>query len=427
MTCHPKSSRGGAAALILAALVVLALAGAQPVRSDDTDLLRFNTSKPYVFFLLDTSASMTLSPQGQWVHANGDDPRSKLHSAKRILYEVFQEVDDVHFGFAYGNQDKSAVTSKHWLYYHTGSLPSGWPIAYPRSDVDGPVQIQADGTAVSDVEGDLLTFGSHFDATGVAGSCAAPLSLATQREKINRYSKLGATGSQATVIWISDAGKTYRLTTSRPGNKPDTSVNPKLGLDGMNVRLDLDQISSCTGPVVARTFSANLDLKLWTDFLMFDEDANSATAPSGSKAGGIDYVAGFWNAKDIKDVASCGSGHPFSGKGWEGNYDGSTSAPVPGGLGTSLKPTEDPHCLNPANAATCANLKETTQFSSLGRPLDRGDVIPLHWSEDNKQPFLDKLAPNQSDGTPDFRIASYFKDSPDAATGVLAPANAGRV
>ncbi|HSG38913.1 MAG TPA: PilC/PilY family type IV pilus protein, partial [Thermoanaerobaculia bacterium] len=427
MTCHLKSSRGRAVALTLTALAVLATAGVQPVRSDDTDLLRFNTAKPYVFFLLDTSASMTLSPQGQWVHANGDDPRSKLYQAKKILYEVFQEVDDVHFGLAYGNQDKSAITRKHWLYYHTASLPGGWPITYPRADIDGPVQIQADGTAVSDVEGDLMTFGAHIDATGVAGSCAAPLSLSTQREKISRYSKLGATGSQSTVIWLSDAGKTYRLTVSRPGNKPDTSPNPQLGTDGMNVRFDLEQISNCTGPVVARTYNANLDLKLWTDFVMFDENANSATAPSGSKAGGVDYVAGFWDAKDVVDQASCGSGHPFSGKGWEGNYDGATNAPVPAGIAGSIDPTDDPFCLNPANAATCSNLKERTQFDPFGRALDRGDMIPLDWRVENKQPFLDRLAPNQSSGTPDFRIASYFKDSPDATTGVLQPVNSGQV
>ncbi|HEX6898785.1 MAG TPA: PilC/PilY family type IV pilus protein [Thermoanaerobaculia bacterium] len=424
MTCHPKSSRRGAVALTLALLAVLAFAGVRPVLSDDIDLLRFNTSKPYVFFLLDTSASMTLSPQGEWVHANGDDPRSKLYQAKRILYEVFQEVDDVHFGFAYGNQDKSAIVNKHWLYYFTGSLPGGWPITYPRPDVDGPVQTQADGTAVSDVEGDLMTFGAHIDATGVAGTCAAPLALGTQREKINRYSKLGASGNGPTVIWLSDAGKTYRLTISRPGNKPDTSLNPKLGVDGMNVKLDLDQISNCVSLTVAKSNSANLDLKLWTDFVMFDENANSTTAPNGSKAGGIDYVAGFWDAKDVVDQASCGSGHPFSGKGWEGNYDGSSNAPVP--AGTSIV-SQDPYCLNPANAATCSNLKERTQFDPYGRSLDRGDVIPLDWRVENKQAFLDRLAPNQSSGTPDFRIASYFKDSPNATTGSLEPLNAGQV
>ncbi len=147
----------------------------------------------------------------------------------------------------------------------------------------------------------------------------------------------------------------------------------------MNVRFDLDQISTTApAPAVARSFNANLDLKLWTDFLMFDEDAGSATAPNGSKAGGIDYVAGFWDAKDIVDEASCGSGHPFSGKGWEGNYDGASNAPVPSG--TSIKPTEDPYCLNPANAATCSNIKrdDAVPIPSAGRST-RGDVIPLDW------------------------------------------------
>jgi hypothetical protein len=133
----------------------------------------------------------------------------------------------------------------------------------------------------------------------------------------------------------------------------------------MNVRLVLEQISNCTGPVIAQTFNTNLDLKLWTDFVMFDENANSVTAPNGSKAGGIDYVAGFWDAKDVVDQASCGSGHPFSGKGWEGNYDGATNTPVPGGIGASIKPTEDPFCLNPANAATCSNIKDSSIRSAV--------------------------------------------------------------
>jgi len=45
---------------VFAALVFLGAAGGRPALSDDTDLLRFSTAKPYVFFLLDTSASMTL-------------------------------------------------------------------------------------------------------------------------------------------------------------------------------------------------------------------------------------------------------------------------------------------------------------------------------------------------------------------------------
>jgi PilC-like protein with beta-propeller domain len=426
MTRHRHSARGKAAVPILAILAALGPAGVRPVLSDDTDLLRFSTAKPYVFFLLDTSASMTLTPDGKWVHANGDDPRSKLYQAKRVLYEVFQEVDDIHFGFAAMNQDHSAATAKHWLYYYAGALPGGWPINYPRPDPDGPVQIQANGTAVSDVEGDLLTFGPHFDAAGVAGSCLLPLSLSTQGEKINRYSKLGASGDGPTVVWISGPGnKTYRLTVTRPGTKPDTSPNPKLGRDKMNVKFDLDEIASCVGPLIQKSHTTNFDLELWTDFLMFDENVGSANAPNGSHNGGVDKVAGFWDFKDIADAATCGSGHPFSGKGWEGNYDGAAISPPPGVAG-SIKSTEDPHCDVAGNPATCYNLKAATQFDPLGRPLDRGDLIPLDWRVENKQDFLDRLAfQNKPDGSRDFGIASYFEDSPDATTGVLPLANSG--
>jgi PilY1 beta-propeller domain len=425
MTRHSRSTAAVSTLAIPAALMLM-LAGDRPALSDDTDLLRFNTAKPYVFFMLDTSASMTLSPDGKWVHANGDDPRSKLYQAKQVLYEVFQGVEDIHFGFASMNQDHSAAASKHWLYYFTGSLPASWPITYPKADPDGPVQFNTDGTVVDDVEGDLMTFGRHIDATGIGGSCASPLKLSTEEEKINRYSKLGATGIGPTVIWISSGGKTYRLTVTRPAIKPDSSANPSLGQDGMNVKLDLDEISNCTGPLVAKNSTANIDLRLWTDFLMFDENAGSVTAPNTEHNGGVDSVAGFWDYKDILDSTICGSGHPFSGKGWEGNYDGAVTPPVPGSIAGSLNTTFDPHCAIAGVPTTCSNLKATTTFDPRGRPLDSGDLLPLDWDAENKDSFLNRLAPNQSDGTPDFGIASYFKDSPDLVTGVLPLATPGR-
>jgi PilC-like protein with beta-propeller domain len=409
--------RGKAAAvLVLASVACFLVLCARPALPDDIDLLRFNTAKPYVFILLDTSASMSLSPSGQWVHANADDPRSKLYQAKQVLYQVFQEVDDVHFGFGYMNQDNLGVVSKHWIYYNTGALPGSWPIAYPRPDANGPVVYQADGTAVSDVQGDFMTFGSHLDATGIAGTCTAPLSLATQAEKINRYSKLGVAGNGPTAIWISSGNggnaKTYRLTVTRPGNRPDSSTNSKLGQDNMTVNFTLEEVrsSGCTGPQtfqLQQTYNLNLNLKLWKEFLMYDQDAgpNQASSSNGDTA---DPVAGYWNYKDLGDTASCGSAHPFSGLGWEGNYDGATNSPPASVLG-SLNATKDPYC-NPSAPASCANLKETTLFDPLGRPLDRGDLLPLDWRVDNKNEFLSRLAPNQASGTPDFGISTYFQD-----------------
>lgn len=399
------------AALLFATFAVLLASGQQPAYSNDIDLLRFDTAKPYVFFILDTSASMNASPSGQFVHANGDDPRSKIYQAKRVLYDVLKDVDDIQFGFASMNQDKSGVVAKHWLYYNKTALPAAgaWPINYPRPDADGPVQIQANGTVVDDVEGDLMTFGPHLVPGGVAGTCAAPLLLTTDLEKINRFAKLGTYGNETTRIWVKSGNTTYRLSVDRPGNKPDTSPNSKLGQNGMNVKLTLERVSNCTGPVFNQTSNLNLDLELWTDFIMVDEP--NGTSASGSKASGVDNVPGWWDYKGIRDTATCGSGHPFSGKGWEGNYDGESFPPVPGGLAASMKPTEDPYC----TGANCYNLRRPTTFSTAGRPLDSGDMIPLHWSSDNKDLFLDRLSPGHlTGGDANFKIASFFKD-PDAA------------
>jgi Tfp pilus tip-associated adhesin PilY1 len=418
-----RSSLGRAAVVALIAAAALFVAN-RPGHTDDIDLLRFTTAKPYVFFILDNSASMTLAPDGTWVHANGDDPRSKLYQAKRVIYDVFKDVDDIHFGFAAFNQDNTAVKSKHWLYYYTSTgsgakLPGSWPIAYPRPDDDGPVQIAADGTVTSDVEGDVLTFGKHMDATGVAGSCASPLSLSTTAdyEKVNRYSKLDSTGNGTTVIWLSKGGKTYRLTVDRPATKPDTTVNPQLGQDKMNVRLTLDEIknNTCAPIVIQQTSQATIELTLWTSFVMVDED--NGLSPSGSgKASGVDDVGGLWDYKDLTDAAVCGSEHPFSGIGWEGNYDGTYSGGLPSG--TSINP-QDVYCKTSGVGSTCTDIKETTVFDPLGRALDRGDMIPLDWRVDNKQAFLGKMAPNQSVGTPDFGIASYFENTADSNTGAL--------
>src|SRR5688572_31381247 len=107
MTRPWKSARGKAVVLVALALALVLATGGRPALSDDTDLLRTTSANPFVFFLIDTSGSMSLTPDGKWVHANGDDPRSKLYQVKRVLYDVLKEIEGVHFGFAALNQDKS--------------------------------------------------------------------------------------------------------------------------------------------------------------------------------------------------------------------------------------------------------------------------------------------------------------------------------
>ena len=420
--------RGTAAFVAVLSVLALLAFGLEPAYTDDIDLLRFTTAKPYVFFIIDNSASMNMAPDGSWVHGNGDDPRSKMYQVKRVLYEVFQDVNDIQFGFAAYNQDYARVTAKHWLYYYAASvsnkLPNDWPINYPAADNDGPIITAADGTVTSDVEGDLMTFGAPFSLT--TDTCLTPLPFgnvgADDREKVNRYPKLGAGGSAATTVWIKGGAgnKTYRLTVTRPNKKPDTTTdNPQLGRDNMDIELRLDEVKTCPADF-NKTWTARLELTLWTDFLMNDENTGR-TAPTASKAGGVDPLGGFWDAKDIQDVVTCGSGHPFSGKGWEGNYD-----TTPAAIGAAV----DPFCSNAADPATCYNLKRLTVPDpdyGAQKVLDKGDMLPFDWRAEQKAEFLQRFAPNHGLASPNFGIASYFERSVDATTGVLPLSTPGRI
>ncbi|HVG07918.1 MAG TPA: PilC/PilY family type IV pilus protein [Thermoanaerobaculia bacterium] len=436
MVRQRPSLRGTAAAIAVLATLGL-LAFGQRAYTDDVDLLRFTTAKPYVYFIIDNSASMNLAPDGTWVHGNGDDPRSKMYQVKKVVYDVFKDVNDIQFGFAAFNQDFARVTAKHWLYYYATSpsnkLPSDWPINYPAADNDGPIITAADGTVSGDIEGDLLTFGAHLGGASVLGTCTAPLPFgnvgADDRETINRFSKLGANGSSVTTLWIQggSGNKTYRLTVERPGKKSDDiALNPDLGKDNMDVTLKLEEVKTsggCTGAQTAnfqQTYTARLELSLWTDFLMNDEN-NGRDVDDDTHSGGVDSLAGFWDAKDIQDVASCGSGHPFSGSGWEGNYDTSAA-----GSGAKM----DPYCSNAADPATCYNLKRTTVTDptyGAQRVLDKGDMLPFDWRAEQKTEFLQRFNPNHGSGTPNFGIASYFKKDADAVTGNLTLNTAGEI
>ena len=58
----PLRTLSGAA---LAALAAVSLGSARHAAASDIDLLRFNSGKPYVFLILDTSTSMNLSIDGE--------------------------------------------------------------------------------------------------------------------------------------------------------------------------------------------------------------------------------------------------------------------------------------------------------------------------------------------------------------------------
>ena len=185
--------------VVITCLSCFAFILANSAESDDRDLLRFSTAKPYVFVLLDTSVSMAnrIGAGNEWVPGGGDNPDSRLYQAKQALYDVFTSVDDVHFGLATYNQDSVRAVAKHWLYFLPGTGIADWPLTFPLADADGNLttlidtleDTDGDGVPdtgdgipdarVGDIQGDVITLGPHFalSPVGIAGSCSVPLDL----------------------------------------------------------------------------------------------------------------------------------------------------------------------------------------------------------------------------------------------------------
>jgi hypothetical protein len=419
----------------LAAALAVAALFAAPAGADDRDLLRLTRGKPYVFIMLDTSATMNNALDGTPLPGGADDPRSRLFIAKQALYEVLKDIDNVHYGFAtFPNQDNLRVADKHWLYFTDDAVAGDWPIApYPASEADGVIEVEECIDAeelpvdcasedsvfrntVVDDDGDasLVTFGTAFvPAAGDPGSCSDPLTFsgptaaADLRAALNAYS-FPLTFDTPTSVYFRDGGTTYRLRVTRSSATGDNGVADPT----VTMQYELHTISSCgtdasTDPDVEDTAYSTqlLELARYKDFLYL------ANVTAGVLPGSED-VGGYWDWQDAIGSTSCNTSKPHSGFGWEGNYDPVDAVPVP--------PSGDQYC-NGADTDSCLDLKyNPTSESSFANELDRGDMIPLNWDIDNKDEFLARLAPNHPSPAPDFGIASYFSDLASPQTQHLA-------
>jgi len=419
-------------AAIAAASLLIVLGDSSPGRADDRDLLRFDTSKPYLFLLLDTSASMALKmgPVDEWVPGGADNPESRLFQAKQALHDVFKNVDDLHFGFASFNQDGVRARQKHWIYFTTTDLTtSGWPLTFPAPETDGTLTTYVD-TPIEDTDGDgildtgdgvlepvadidtgdVLTFGPHFPigTVGVAGTCDTPLDLAdpSDRQRAQAFAIQGDPGAP-TTMWLQEGGQVYRLDVARTG--ASMIGNTTLDLD---LTLTPYTCPSTPGTSTQYTLEAQQDAFL-NEFLYVDAIDSDRDAET---------TAELWDWSDIESVADFGTDHPFTGKGWEGNYDsGFTSG---NGTFDGNVTMADPYCTSGGN---CANPPKPVEATTMGLnpgsgahapAMDSGDMIPFDWQNEQKDRFLQRLAPNliASPGSvPEFRVAPYFQDAAVAA------------
>ncbi|MDX1644089.1 MAG: PilC/PilY family type IV pilus protein, partial [Thermoanaerobaculia bacterium] len=425
--------------------ILLVVAGApQESFSDDTFLFRVQSGKPYLYIFFDTSSSMNLSAElgGAAVDANGDDPRSTFYQAKSAMYEVFnrafqQSGDFIHYGFATYNQDGLRVRGKHWLYRVKAS-----------TDSDAKT-VDIAGTPYPDV-GELMVFGAHLpveaspDPTvlpisqpGVLGSCEQPVDFATARAAINRFPKLHPLDTEEpfgflddmapTTIWLTAGGILYRLEVQ------EHTQSGKFLLNNNPLKVDfvLTEFVDCA--TINKTSKAVVHFDLVQTFLMHDQlgaDNVSDITEEGDLGSGTrepERQGGLWHYQDYTARAVCGDdAHPFTGQGFEGNYDGGTP---PAGIAS---PSPDFPDVDPFQTGSLTeerlNLKFATtlnsgpaclvDFQEEARTLDSGDFLPSHWERTNREEFFRRLAPNWTSGKDigqlDFSIASYFKDVPNA-------------
>lgn len=449
------------AALAAAAVLALLL---QPAAADDRDLLRFDSAKPYLFIVLDTSASMGMKMGlDEWAPGGADGPDSRLYQAKQALFNVLRNVEDVHFGFAGYNQDGVHATGKHWLYYSDTPLPATgqWPIQFPRPDlwdVDGdgsaltalkaiprldgqgdPIPIDPDDpgapirdTRVSEIGNvnlangqvlngaDLMTFGEPFDGTIdgadriVGGTCASPLDLTdpTERDAVESFA-IRPSAQNPTWIWVeSGRNNRYLLSVNRPGNRPDGSLNAILGQDRLHLILELRKVSSCTGSPFGQSVDHSFNLRLRLDPQLnqfFYVNQETWAAGEGDEA-----TLPMWEHSDIVSQTRFDS-HPHTGFGWEGNYDSDFISGDPD-FDDEVVPL-DFACEPGTGCDESVNVKHTVPTTvppgNLGRAFDFGDVIPFDWDLTRRNELLTRLDPEFNPNLSslgDFRVARHFKD-----------------
>jgi hypothetical protein len=437
--------------LLVIAACSMSISASGRLAADDRGLLRFDSAKPYLFLLLDTSGSMASQPGDTLAAANGDDPMSKLYSAKQVSYNVFSSVTDVQFGLATFNQDNLRVRGKHWLYKAapgtTATVAASLPVQWP-TDASKWVFGTFFPANTQDLESGAL--GALTVVTpGTLGSPAAGVSLTTYTAQLDRFAKLqvnddngnqladASDSSQNTVLYIVASGKTYQYTLSR------VTGSPNLGAPTITVQAT---VTLCSGPAVSTCTvtprTANLTFNLVSAFLMLEGPTIPATSSKKASAT-TDNQTGVWNYSDILQSWAGQSNKFFSGAGIEGNYDGTfTNPPLPNS-GVQARHIDDlttgydPYattagCTQQAsgtNAALCPqNLKYPTTIAPpipglnvSTAVIDSGDLLPLNWNDTNQTQLLTRFAPNQASGTPDFGQADYFYDIPvtDPVSGKL--------
>jgi hypothetical protein len=379
----------------------------------------------YVMIILDDSGSMGLGMHddtpgsdcysvtlNQPLPLNGDDPCSKLSTAKRIIYEVFQSETKLSYGFVSYDQNNLQVLSKHWLYTPQSRVDFGNGIVFPvpvttpasvaryvvlgepfntgpSSAADGPTA--CDVTTDSSCRGGALNKISHVATVGTP-STPFDLSKRVDRLRVSRFPHLGIYSptaapsiSQGDANWETQIylkgtdSAVYRLSVTR---RSPLDPNVASNLVVMHLALVRCNNANCNSntPIAAPAGGADVTLNLEGGFFYVEANAPNAyieaSNPSAintndlSMDGSGEVNGGYWAHSDVYNEVNCNGGAaPHSGLGWEGNYDGTFAGTYPPSS-TALPLTPAQWAATPSPAAD----NDPANSSNTGAPVLPGPV-----------------------------------------------------
>jgi len=401
------------------------------IDADDRDLVRASGRDPYLFVIFDVSGSMNWQPPNEsdgtpadeWAPGAADDPRSKFYQAKSALFKALQDknLQDIKWGFAVYNHDRTRVFRKHWIYTPEENPSWAAMLPYPLIDMpkhfgdpcfDGPdddVECNI-GDALNDApfdppQADLVFDFAASPPSATLGTCENPQDISDheQRGEILAFPARGDGNNIQTFEWVEAGGRVFLVAYTGISNGT-------YGDEQIDVTISIRESDGCDG-----AWLSDWETDTLTFGTVYSQD--NSVPPRPLPGGNDTLVWQLDGSRNIPNNLSVGwftdgSAERFTGamdhrttnqcSGWESNTD--SSADVDAGV----------------------NLHYTTLDDPLGRhasALDRGDVIPWDWQEEeawgvgnsNRIEIMKRLAPS-FDGTDastaEFRIAPYFEDHP---------------
>jgi hypothetical protein len=378
----------------LAALVLTALAVAGPAAGDDRNSLKTQAGNPYVFIILDTSGSMNWSPPTCSIDTagnqicdpasacptgdcftplNGDDPNSKLYSAKEAIATAVSGISNISFGFASYNQDGLSMRAKHWLYKAVNGGPAitGFG-SYPAVDAQEVFGFQW-----------TCANGSGDGLAGCGPTTPADLTQPYQLARVQRLPKGDAAFTTTQTFWVKSGGSTWKVIYA-------PMALDKLGNPTIHTNVT---VAKCTKADCSTTAAPVTTLVTWNlihDFISWDIGGNSGNPNEAPPA--VDYFAQV----TANDMGSPGG----TCNGWDPNTDSASDA----------------------NASGYSVRQPTNSSDPRGATFTIGDVIPLDWKNDHNLDVQKRMAPNLEldvNAVPDFSIAPYFNNTPWAGENFL--------